>query len=114
MRSCLNSYKMSLYGAKKVKVSDKLSIMCCKYNDFRGCIGKGFLRVGPEVCPEESQMFYTRIADVSHADVSKNEKIVIHSSNSLFYKMIFQRYSTCCVQTSTKILINARVLSCLK
>lgn len=70
IRSCFNVYKMSLYGAKQVKVSDKLAIMCCKYNDFRGCMGKAFLRVGPEVCPEESQMFYAKVAEASQSDVT--------------------------------------------
>ncbi len=82
MRSCLNGYKMSLYGAKQVKVSEKLPIMCCKFYDFRQCVREGFLRVGPEVCPEESQMFYARIADAFQSDVSQNEQILIHSSNN--------------------------------
>jgi len=69
MRSCLKSYKLSLYGAKQVKVTEKLPILCCKFYDFRGCVRNGFQKVGEEVCPEPSQMFFSKIADAFQSDV---------------------------------------------
>jgi len=69
MRSCLNDYKLALYGAKQVKVTEKLPILCCKFYDFRGCVRNGFEKVGSEVCPEQSQMFFARIADAFQSDV---------------------------------------------
>ncbi|XP_054166840.1 uncharacterized protein LOC128964285 [Oppia nitens] len=69
MRSCLNSYKLSLYGAQKAPLSDKLPILCCKFHDFRGCVRKGFDRVGSQVCPEESRKYFGHIADAFQSDV---------------------------------------------
>jgi len=68
MRSCLNDYKMALYGATKAPLSGRLPILCCKFYDFRGCVRNGYERVGSSLCPEESQAYYTRIADSFQSD----------------------------------------------
>ncbi|CAG2106373.1 unnamed protein product [Medioppia subpectinata] len=63
MRSCLNDYKMALYGAEKAEVKQRMPILCCKFHDFRGCVRKGFDKVGETVCPDSSRQYFAHIAD---------------------------------------------------
>jgi len=69
MRSCLNDYKMALYGAQKAELNQKLPILCCKFYDFRSCVRTGMDKVGAEVCPESSRNYFHHIADAFQSDV---------------------------------------------